>query len=59
MKYYKERRRPSSIKFVAPNEFYQALMNDEVNIESLANRTGWFINVKVWLKKICKSFIRN
>lgn len=36
MKYYNERRKHGSIKFMAPNEFYQAFMNNKVKIESFS-----------------------
>ncbi len=36
MKYYNERRRHGSIKYMAPNEFYKAFMNDNIKIESFS-----------------------
>lgn len=36
MKYYNERRRHGSIKFMAPNKFYKAFMSDTVKIESFS-----------------------
>lgn len=36
MKYYNERRRHGSISFMAPNCFYEAIMNDKIKIKSFS-----------------------
>jgi putative transposase len=36
MRYYNERRRHDSIKYMVPNKFYEAFMSNTVNIEAFS-----------------------